>query len=103
MFWEPRKRISFVQDHMASLAEMEQAANVGPHTVYPDKHLLRLDQSVIHRVADVHTSRVRTFVKVSVSTDRYDLIGNSVNHSLAPDWKYLERSEERNHPIGGAS
>ena len=98
LFWEPGKRISFVQDHMASLAEMEQAANVGPHMVYPDKHLLRLDQSVIHRVADVHTPRIRTFVKISISPDRYDLIGNSVNHSLAPDWQYFERGDDRNAP-----
>ncbi len=98
MFWEPRSRVSFVQDHMASLAEMHEAAEVGPHHVYPDKHLLRLDQSVIHRVADVHTPRVRSFVKISVSRDRYDLVGNSINHELAPDWQYAERAEERNAP-----
>lgn len=98
LFWEPEHRVSFVQDHMDSLAEMEAAAEVGPHHVYPDKHLLRLDQSVIHRVADVRTPRVRTFVKISVSRDRYDLVGNSVNHDLAPSWMYRERIEERNAP-----
>jgi hypothetical protein len=98
LFWEPERRVSFVQDHMDSLAEMQAAAHVGPHTVYPDKHLLRLDQSVIHRVADVKTPRVRSFVKVSVSRDKYDLVGNSVNHELAPDWKYFERNAERNAP-----
>jgi len=98
LFWEPEQRVSFVQDHMASLAQMEEAASVGRHNVYEDKHLLRLDQSVIHRVADVKTPRVRSFVKVSISKDRYDLVGNSVNHHLAPDWKYFERTEDRNAP-----
>lgn len=98
MFWEPKNRVSFVQDHMSSLAEMHEAAEVGPHHIYPDKHLLRLDQSVIHRVADVHTPRVRSFVKVSISRDRYDLVGNSINHELAPDWKYYERAADRNMP-----
>lgn len=98
LFWEPQNRVSFVQDHMDSLAEMQAAAHVGPHTVYPDKHLLRLDQTVIHRVADVKTPRVRSFVKISVSRDRYDLVGNSVNHELAPDWKYFERNADRNAP-----
>lgn len=103
MFWEPKNRVSFVQDHMASLAEMHEAAEVGPHHVYPDKHLLRLDQSVIHRVADVHTPRVRSFVKISVSRDRYDLVGNSVNYQLAPHWKYHDRTDERNAPAKAES
>lgn len=98
LFWEPQNCVSFVQDHMASLDEMEAAANVGPHVTYPDKHLLRLDQSVIHRVADVKTPRVRSFVKVSVSNDKYDLVGNSINHELAPDWQYFERNADRNAP-----
>lgn len=98
LFWEPDRRVSFVQDHVASLDEMEAAARVGPHATYPDKHLLVLDQSVIHRVADVKTPRVRTFIKVSVSRERYDLAGNSINHDLAPDWQYAERKAERNAP-----
>ena len=98
LFWEPQRRVSFVQDHMDSLVEMQAAAHVGPHTVYPDKHLLRLDQSVIHRVADVKAPRVRSFVKISISKDKYDLVGNSVNHELAPDWKYFERAADRNAP-----
>lgn len=98
LFWEPDTLVSFVEDHRASLAEMQEAADLGPHKAYPDRHLLRLDQTVIHRVADVDTPRVRTFVKVSVSRHKYDLIGNSINHELAPDWTYHERNEDRNSP-----
>jgi hypothetical protein len=98
LFWEPQERGSFIQDEWHSLSEMAAAAFDGPVKSYPDKHLLRLDQSVIHRVADVTEPRVRTFVKVSVSRDKYNLVGNSVNHQLAPDWTYFDRSEDRNVP-----
>ena len=43
---------------------------------YPDKHLLRLDPSVIHRPPVKFDAGMRTFIKVSISKDRYDLAGN---------------------------
>lgn len=95
-FWEPPFRTTFTQDHHASLAEMEVMAALGPVQTYPDKHLLRLDEKVIHRVAENLTSGMRTFVKVSVSKHRYDLEGNSVNHAF-PKWEYAPRGAERNH------
>lgn len=98
LFWEPEQLVDFVQDHSLSLEEMQKAAETGPVRSYADKHLLKLDQSVIHRVADVTVPRVRSFVKVSVSYDKYDLVGNSINHDLAPNWKYYERKADRNMP-----
>lgn len=102
LFWEPDDLVSFTQDHHASLAEMEELAepDVEHHRVYPDKHLLLLDQGVIHRVADVKTPGMRTFVKVSISRHKYNLVGNSINHALPLPAEYVERSVERNHPIG---
>src|SRR3546814_8254778 len=81
LFWEPEERVVFSQDHHASLAEMEAAAepDVEHHRTYRDKHLLLLDQGVIHRVADVKTPGMRTFVKVSISRHKYNLVGNSIN------------------------
>jgi hypothetical protein len=97
LFWEPAEKVAFVQDHNASLKEME-LCEAGPHKVYPDKHLLRLDQTVMHRVADVMTAGMRTFVKVSVSRHKYNLAGNSINHAFGPLGDYAPRSAERNHP-----
>jgi hypothetical protein len=65
---------------------------------YPDKHLLRLDQSVIHRSPIKFAPGMRTFIKVSISKDRYDLIGNSINHKLDFGPLVAERQPERNHP-----
>lgn len=71
----------------------------GEIVTYPDKHLLRLDARVIHRVAEDVTPGMRTFVKVSISENRYDLIGNSINHGLPEShWPLVERAETRNHP-----
>lgn len=97
LFWEPAELVSFVQDDQKSLKEME-VAEAGPHRVYLDKHLLRLDQTVIHRVADVKTAGMRTFVKVSVSQQRYNLIGNSINHTFGPLGEYVARCADRNQP-----
>ena len=71
---------------------------------YPDKHLLRLDPRVIHRSPDRFEPGMRTFVKVSVSKDRYDLIGNSINHDLpASHWPLVDRKLTRNHPQSRAN
>lgn len=105
VFWESDERVSFIADHHASLAEMEAVCEPdrNRHRCYHLKHLLRLDQTVMHKVDTNITAGVRTFVKISVSKDRYDLKGNSINHELAPDWKYQDRQVERNHPIGDAA
>lgn len=98
LFWEPEQPRCFVQDHVASLAEMDAAASAGPVKQYPDKHLLRLDETVIHRVADFAAPAMRSFVKISVSRHKYNLVGNSINHALPVNWDFAPRAAERNHP-----
>ena len=104
IFWEPDIRFRFPADHNASLGQMEAVAELHPdeHRTYPVKHLLRLDQTVLHKVDTKIQPGLRTFVKISVSTERYALRGNSLNHALAPDWEYQDRQTERNCPIGSA-
>lgn len=101
VFWEPECRVSFSANHIESLKEMEERAepDTRNHRRYPLKHLLRLDQSVIHKVGINTSSIVRTFIKVSVSNHRYALRGNSINHALAVNWTYQDRKPERNCPI----
>lgn len=76
----------------------------GRRVAYPDRHLLRLDNTVIHRSPVEFEPGVRSFVKVSLSHDRYNLRGNSINHDL-PDthWPLVERRTERNHPAKDAA
>jgi hypothetical protein len=69
------------------------------HKTYPDKHLLRLDERVIHRCPTKFEAGMRTFVKISLSKDKYDLKGNAINHELPEShWPLKDRKVERNHP-----
>lgn len=67
-------------------------------TTYDCKHLLRMDQSSIHRVNPVECKRLRTFVKISFSNNKYNLKGNAHNYKLDYNWEMVERDEKRNHP-----
>ena len=86
-----------------SMRQMEAASYLGARfdvkrVTYRDKHLLRLDESVIHRSPARFSPGMRTFVKVSISTDRYDLVGNSINHKLDFGPLSAPRQMARNHP-----
>lgn len=81
-----------------AMALMTNQAVVRPVVTFPAKHLLRLTPAVIHRSPVAFPAGMRTFVKVSISSERYNLEGNSVNHLLTERWPLLPRFSERNHP-----
>ena len=85
-------------DDKISLAEMDIQADEEKITTYPNNSLLRLDQYAIHRCSGVESEGMRCFVKISVSKDKYDLKGNSINRLLDYNWDYRERKKERNIP-----
>lgn len=96
---------TFSDDCDLSLAQMErlgefaEAHNYAGLRTYPDKHLLRLDDLVIHRSPKKFEPGIRTFIKVSISRDRYNLKGNAVNYRLpATHWPLVDRETKRNHP-----
>ena len=102
--WFDRASTEFIQsdfelppDCENAMAIMGDIANRLPVCVYPSRHLLRLDQFVIHRSPVGFEPGMRTFVKVSISKDRYNLEGNSVNHLLPASWPMVPRQAERNH------
>jgi len=80
------------------LKSLEAQAHDRFKVVYPCQHLLRLDQYCIHRSPDIDTPGIRTFVKVSISKERYNLEGNSHNYLFDYNWKMYPREEVRNHP-----
>lgn len=107
--WADRAPTEFVEGAFRVSSDcdrsMEQMSQIGAQaearsllTTYPDKHLLRLDKTVMHRSPRFFEPGMRTFVKVSISTERYDLIGNSINHELGELGPMVERRAERNHP-----
>jgi hypothetical protein len=103
--WYDRAPTEFFQDRFDlpddcadAMARMEARAASAKIVTYPAKHLLRLTPSVIHRSPVGFAPGMRTFVKVSVSADQYNLEGNSINHGLAERWPLVPRAEVRNHP-----
>lgn len=105
--WSDRAPTDFLHDAFDlphdcpdAMAIMEERANRSNAQIvtFADRHLLRLDPRVIHRSPVGFAAGMRTFVKVSISTDRYDLEGNSINHALQERWPLRPRAIERNHP-----
>lgn len=86
------------QDDQLSLFEMDTQAKPDNNVIYRENELLRLDQYNIHKVDDQHTGGMRTFVKISISRDKYDLAGNSHNYKIDYNWDMRNRSEQRNIP-----
>lgn len=86
------------QDDIISMFEMERQALPHNDYTFAENELLRLNQFNIHKVAPVTEGGMRTFVKISFSKDKYDLIGNSRNYLLDYNWEMKARQETRNIP-----
>jgi len=88
-------------DHTKSLKEFEEQWNYKNEVTYPVKTILELNPNVVHKVSPVSRYFMRTFVKISMSTEKYNLIGNSHNYLFDYNWEMFDRSEVRNNPIYG--
>lgn len=89
---------NLTMDDAISLIEMENQFNPLKDFVFKENELLRLNQFNVHRTAPVTEQGLRTFMKVSFSKDKYDLIGNAHNYNLDYNWEMKSRSIERNIP-----
>ncbi len=87
-------------DHIVSMIQMEQQARNENIKTYPVGSLLEMDSTIVHRVSPYQQPGMRTFCKISVSRQQYNLKGNSHNYLFDYKWNMIERTAERNHPIG---
>lgn len=85
------------EDHHLSLIEVEQQARPENICTYGDNMFIRLDKFNIHRPPVQDKSGFRTFVKFSVSKEKYNLQGNAHNHLIDYDWDMKPRETIRNH------
>lgn len=88
------------QDHEQSMIEMREQVKPDNFKTYPANTLLMLDTSTVHRVNPEPFEGFRTFVKISVSGEKYNLEGNSHNYLFDYNWPMVKRKAQRNHPIG---
>lgn len=86
------------EDDAASLSEMQSQALPEREVCYPENTLLRLNQYNIHKVSDTVEGGMRAFLKISFSSDMYDLLGNSHNYLIDYDWHMRSRKPNRNIP-----
>lgn len=104
--------LNISDDDAESMSDMDLIATVAANGGYdgdprivdaPVGHLLRLSPYVIHDTPVIPApGGMRSFFKISVSTHRYNLIGNSHNHLLDYDWPMHDRAAVRNQPGGNA-
>lgn len=95
--------LSISSDDVVSMQEMETLAfeRWPVRRIEPLEAgwLYRLDPFVIHAPPEITApGGMRSFLKVSVSTHRYNLVGNSHNHDLSYDWDMVDRDALRNQP-----
>ncbi len=88
------QQIAVASSHEAIGEEPEIEIEEGePYVLY------RLDPSVIHATPIIPApGGDRSFIKISFSNSRYNLLGNSHNYDLDYGWKMYSRSEIRNDP-----
>lgn len=91
-------KFSLSQDDRLSMLEMDAQADPEHDLTSEPGALLRINQFCIHRVQQPTAVELRTFFKLSISGDRYDLEGNSRNYLLGYGWAMRPRSMERNVP-----
>ena len=89
-------------DHIVSIRQFEQQIAENPEiatTTYGDSLIMRLNSSVIHAAPEIpDPGGSRSFIKVSFSNERWNLVGNSHNHLFDYDWPLFERAPIRNDP-----
>lgn len=84
------------EDDAKSLVEFEEQAKPENIKLADVTGLYRIDASHIHRVAVNKTGGSRCFVKLSLSSKKFNLAGNSINPRISGKWQLHSRNEIRN-------
>lgn len=88
--------LAIPDDDVESMVAMNNQIRPGSIVTYPPHTLIRLDESVIHRVGPVRETGRRTFVKITFSQHQFNLEGNSHNYLFDYDWSMQPRNNGRN-------
>lgn len=87
--------VNIPDDDIESMKCMEKQIEADKIVTYPCNTLLRLDESVVHRVNENIRPGIRTFIKISFSKHRYNLKGNAHNYLIDYDWEMYDRYPDR--------
>lgn len=86
-------------DHLRSMEQFAEQVDVRFVREMKPGKLFRLSPFVVHTTPEIPPpGGMRSFLKVSISRHRYNLIGNSRNHLFDYDWEFFPRDVARNDP-----
>jgi len=83
---------SIPDDDLQSMVAMNDQIKPDKIKTFGCQNLLRLDESVVHRVSETVQPGVRTFVKITVSKHRFQNVGNSINYEMNYSWDTKPRN-----------
>lgn len=78
---------------MTEITDQVQDENI---ISYPNNSIIKLDETIVHRVNPEVNPCLRSFVKVTISRHKFAKVGNSHNHLIDYNWQLTERNPERN-------
>jgi hypothetical protein len=88
--------------HVESMRSFEKQVDPLRVWISDARTLYRLNPYVVHATPLIPApGGMRSFLKVSVSNERYNLLGNTHNYAFKYDWKMYQRGEARNDPTYG--
>lgn len=86
------------EDHLVSQRQFYEQVRYSGVTFYPEKTLYMIDRYVVHAAPEILAAGPRSFIKLSCSNERYNLVGNSHNYLFEYDWRMAAREAVRNDP-----
>lgn len=84
------------EGHAEAMEHFTRIAAKNAEYAYNDMQLLLMDQYVVHRPPAVPGNEPRQFIKITLSTNKFNLDGNSHNPQFDYNWKMYDRLEVRN-------
>jgi len=92
------QQIEITNDPVISRLDMELMIDESKITTYPNKILLEMNNTCIHRVSVEKREGFRTFIKLTVSKNQFKLKGNAHNYLFNYNWDMTPRTLDRNQP-----
>jgi hypothetical protein len=97
--WAEQPFEDISDDHLVSMEQFEEQVDRRLISIMGPGYLWRLTPRVVHTTPEIPPpGGMRSFLKISISRHRYNLIGNSRNHLFDYDWKMYPRDAARNDP-----
>lgn len=88
--------VNVSRDDQQSMVDISAQIDPAKIRTWPDCTLLRLDETVVHRLNPNAKPGFRSFVKLSFSRHQFNNAGNSHNYLLDYSWRMTPRKRERN-------